>query len=131
MFHNLVKYFVFVCLTSTAALVRAESIVVQPSTQAACTGSLILTSPPRFGSPKHRILTEELLLDGIKNFPKKVVITKVEVHGCGCFQVFKNKNGKGKSFFLGLGSNQTIRKGDPTFFRKAKSVKRVKCSNKH
>ena len=126
---NFVKY--LVCLTSTAAIVRAQlfEVTVPSQSKPVCTGSLVLTSPPRFGSPEHRILTEDSSLGHTKNFTKKITITKVEVHGCGCFQVYNKKKGRGKTFILR--SNETIKKGDKTFFRHARSMKRVMCTNNH
>ena len=122
---KLVKYLVI--LTSTVIL-RAEIIPPYTATHiSSCTGSLILTSPTRFGSLKLKFLTRQSWLDKIQNFPR-ITITKVEVHGCGCFQVYRRKNGRGTTF--SLRSDETIKKGDKKFFRHAKSMKRVKCSQK-
>ena len=119
------------CLLCLTAIVRAEVVVTNlyppPS---ACTGSLILTSPssPRYGATTV-FRTGQSWIDNIVDFPKKITITGVEVQGCGCFQIYNKKNGRGKTFILR--SNETIKKGDKTFFRYARSMKRVMCSNKH
>ena len=120
------------CLVCLTAIVRAEVVVTNlyppPS---ACTGSLILTSPsspPRYGATTV-FRTGQSWIDNIVDFPKKITITGVEVQGCGCFQIYNKKNGRGKTFILR--SNETIKKGDKTFFRYARSMKRVMCSNKH
>ena len=121
---NIVKF--LVCLSSTA-IVRASVINhASHSSSSACTGSLILTSPPRYGAPT---VFRTGQLDNIVNFSRRITITRVEVQGCGCFQVYNKKNGRGKTFILR--SQEYIQKGDKTFFRKARSMKRVMCSNKH
>ena len=114
-----------VCLTSTA-IVRASVINhdSHSSSPSECTGSLILTSPPRYGSST---VFRTGQFDNIVNFSKRKIITKVEVQGCGCFQVYSKKNGKGKTFILR--SQEKIQKDDKAFFRKARSMKRVMCSN--
>ena len=118
---NILKFLVCLISTVRASVITHDSHSSSPST---CNGSLILHSPPRFGSPT---VFRTGQLENIVNFSRRIIITKVEVQGCGCFQVFSKKNGGGQTFTLR--SEEMTQKGDKTFFRKARSMKRVMCSS--
>ena len=117
---NIQKVLVFFTIM---AIVKGSVLPTTQSQSSKCNGSLFLT-PPGYGSPTV-YLTGQFSLDKIKNFPKKINLAEVEVHGCGCFQVYSKRDGRGLTFIIR--SEESMDKDDDRFFKKAKSIKRVMC----
>merc|ERR1712066_559437 len=89
---------------------------------AACSGSLVLTSPDQI---KTVFPASAKSLHSPQNIAK-LQISKAEVQGCGCFIISSLKNGRGKSRFIS--SEGTLTEADKGFVRTIKSFRSVPCT---
>ena len=91
-------------------------------------------SPPSCNGSLHLHLTNGSRISYVRSGELNTVrnisttrIKKVEVHGCGCVQIFSSKNSRGKSY--SLRPQQSLQDGDKHFFKVVRSFKFENCTN--